>query len=252
MKGTIVITGASKGIGEQAAYKFSSKGYRVIGVSRDEKMLKKVASQCSGEKMVVWADDIGTATQGKRVINRIFREYSIDGVILNAGISIGGDFKDSQQKDWQTMLNVNYLSPASTMKEAIRHFSAQGHGHILAVGSLTSLIPFPSNGAYAASKSAFYSLMRTVKAEMAKDPIQFSMVLPGLTATSMSESFKTILPRSHPRKVADALWKCWKCPQYPYIVGPFNQMTGRLNRLAPWALDFMVAHGKMLLPQYRP
>ena len=250
IKGNVLITGASRGIGYETSLQFVKKGYRVIGVARSEKGLAELENQSPDGNFVPWQADLGSATKSKKVIREVLAEYPLDGVILNAGFSQNGLFAASKASHWKKEMEINYFSPAMMLQECIHFFKGQGRGHILAVSSLTAQVPFPENASYAASKAAFYNLMRTVKLEESDSPIRFSLVLPGATDTEMAQAFESLLPKAHPRVVAKAIWKCWRKPEFPHVVGPINRFAYNCSRLAPDNFDFLLSKSKNILVRH--
>jgi short-subunit dehydrogenase len=189
--------------------------------------------------------------EAERTVGSIFAKEgdAIDGIVLNAGVSMGKPFHKSTRSGRELEANLNYHSPAIFLQHALEKFAARtGKGRILVVSSLTALLPFPTNASYAASKAAFYHLLRSVRLEEAGKNVEFSAVLPGLTATQMSAGFDSILPRSSPKDVAAALFECWSKPQFPKIVGNLNRLAGVFGRLQPKLFDQMTGALQRWLP----
>lgn len=246
---TLIVTGASRGIGEATARYFCQKGYRVVGIARSGEALNRLQVEL-GDLFVPRVADLSDLDQAEETILSLLkdRKLNISGVVLNAGISSSKAFLDSSRAMQTLEMNLNYHSPSIFLRHALKRFSKLPRGRIITVSSLTALIPFPNNASYAASKAAFYHLLRSIRMEEGFKNVEISAVLPGLTDTQMSASFDTILPRAAPEVVARAVYQCWKKPAFPLVVGRLNQVTESLSRLQPGLFDRLTASVVKWLP----
>ena len=246
---TLIVTGASRGIGEATARHFCQKGFSVVGIARTSEALDRLRSEL-GDLFIPKVADLSDLDKSEETIISLMkdRKLNISGVVLNAGISSGKVFLDSSRATQSLEMNLNYHSPSIFVRHALKRLSKLPRGRIIAVSSLTALVPFPNNASYAASKAAFYHLLRSIRLEEGFKNIEISVVLPGLTDTQMSKSFETVLPRAAPEDVAHAVFQCWKKPAFPLVVGRFNQLTESFNRLQPWLFDRVTASIVKWLP----
>jgi short-subunit dehydrogenase len=246
---TLIVTGASRGIGEATARHFCKKGFRVVGIARTSEALNRLQSEL-GDLFIPKVADLSDLDQSEETIVSLLkdRKLNISGVVLNAGISSGKGFLDSCRSTQNLEMNLNYHSPSIFLRYALKKFSKLPRGRIIAVSSLTALVPFPNNASYAASKAAFYHLLRSIRLEEGFENVEISAVLPGLTDTQMSASYDTVLPRAAPEDVARAVFQCWKKPAFPCVVGRLNQVTESLSRLQPWLFDRVTASIVKWLP----
>jgi short-subunit dehydrogenase len=246
---TLIVTGASRGIGEATARHFCKKGFRVVGIARTSEALAILQSEL-GDLFIPKVADLSDLDQSEETITALLRnrKLNISGMVLNAGISLGKGFLHSSRATQNLEMNLNYHSPSIFLRHALKRFSKLPRGRIIAVSSLTALVPFPNNASYAASKAAFYHLLRSIRLEEGFKNVEISAVLPGLTDTQMSASFDTVLPRAAPEEVAQAVFQCWKKPAFPLVVGRLNQVTESLNRFQPWLFDRVTASIAKWLP----
>ena len=246
---TLIVTGASRGIGEATARHFCKKGFRVVGIARTGEALDRLRSEL-GDLFIPKVADLSDLDQAEQTIVSLLkdRKLNISGVVLNAGISSSKVFLDSSRAMQTLEMNLNYHSPSIFLRHALKRWSKLPRGRIITVSSLTALVPFPNNASYAASKAAFYHLLRSIRLEEGFKNVEISAVLPGLTDTQMSASFDTVLPRAAPEDVAHAVFQCWKKPAFPLIVGRLNQVTEGLSRLQPWLFDRVTASVVKWLP----
>lgn len=246
---TLIVTGASRGIGEATARYFCKKGISVVGIARTHEALDRLATEL-GDLFIPKVADLSDLDQAEETITALLkdRKLNITGLVLNAGISSGKGFLASSRASQSLEMNLNYHSPSIFVRHALKRLSKLPRGRIITVSSLTALVPFPNNASYAASKAAFYHLLRSIRLEEGFKNIEISAVLPGLTDTQMSASYDTILPRSAPEDVARAVYQCWNKPAFPLVVGRLNQFTEGFSRLQPWLFDRVTASMVKWLP----
>lgn len=246
---TLIVTGASRGIGEATARHFCKNGFRVVGIARTGEALNRLQSEL-GDLFIPKVADLSDLDQAEETIISLLkdRQLNISGVVLCAGISSSKVFLDSSLAMQTLEMNLNYHSPSIFLRHALKRFIKLPRGRIITVSSLTALVPFPNNASYAASKAAFYHLLRSIRLEEGVKKVEISAVLPGLTDTQMSASFDTVLPRAAPEDVAQAVFRCWKKPAFPLVVGRLNQVTESFNRLQPWLFDRLTASIVKWLP----
>lgn len=194
---TLLVTGASKGIGAAIATALGDAGARVIaqyGADRAgaEKALAGVAQ---ANKLFVQAD-----LHDLVAVERVWDEAEawqgrIDGFINNAAIMRweGGFASDDDTWDavWDETLSVNVLAPARLIRRAVKHFQVVGGGILISISSWAAQrgVTNPDTIAYAASKAAVRSMTQTVARAYAKQGILAYIVAPGVVRTQMSESF---------------------------------------------------------------
>ncbi len=165
---TIAITGASRGIGASAALALAAPGRRLVLMARSEDKLRqiKAAVEKRGGQAIVLPVDL-SSRKGAEACSESLLELSdgkLDVLVLNAGISNHADFLNSDLDAIEYELRLNYLSPLVILRRCLPHMVAQPDGgHVICVGSLASLMPFPGEASYAASKAALLSLLRTLE-----------------------------------------------------------------------------------------
>lgn len=181
---TVLITGASKGIGETVAKRFLSSGAKVIVVSRNE---------------CIWAENNKNITLIKQDINNTvffedwIREFEkthgrIDILINNAGIIQRKNLLETERKHIEEIFNVNFISTFLLSKVIASHMKKYNGGVIVNTLSFASKIPSVGSGIYAASKAALESLTKTMGAEWAPYNIRVNGYSPGVIETEMTKS----------------------------------------------------------------
>ena len=183
----IIVTGASAGIGRAAAILLSREGARVVLAARSADEIEKLAKELTGSLAV--PTDMTREKDIDRLIDETVRQYGrIDVLINNAGQGIYGAVEKVGIEEYKKIFELNVIGPLRAMQKVIPLMRAQGGGMIVNVSSRVSKNYFPYLGAYASTKYALNALSLTARAELEKDNIVVSIVLPGMTATDFGKN----------------------------------------------------------------
>ncbi|MBX7099782.1 MAG: SDR family NAD(P)-dependent oxidoreductase [Myxococcaceae bacterium] len=183
---TVVVTGASSGIGASLARLLASQGHQVVLAARRETELAKVAQDCAGKALVVVADLTRRADAEKVARAAIEKFGGFDVWVNNAGRGISRMPSQLTDADLDDMMSVNVKSALYGMQAALPHFQARGAGHLINVSSMLGRIPFaPIRSAYSGAKHFLNALTACMRQELATSHpgIQVSLVSPGVVAT---------------------------------------------------------------------
>lgn len=190
---TIIITGASSGIGAAAARIFFRNGANLILAARREDKLSEVLSSLpegSGGARVS-AGDVQDEAFNRDLVEIARAEFGgLDGAFNNAGImGDTGSVPDMSLKNWSEVISVNLTSGFLAAKYQIPAMKEKGGGSIVFTSSFVGhTIGFPGMAAYAASKAGLIGLMQVLAAEHGPDGIRINALLPGGTKTDMAGS----------------------------------------------------------------
>ncbi|MEC8425198.1 MAG: SDR family oxidoreductase, partial [Myxococcota bacterium] len=206
---TIAITGASRGIGASAAVALAAPARRLVLMARTEAGLRETqrAVEAQGARATVLPVDLSSRDGAEAATDALLEHVDgdLDMLLLNAGVSNHAPFLDSDLDAIEYELRLNYLSPLAILRRALPRMVARPEGgHVVCVGSLASLMPFPGEASYAASKAALLSLIRSLRVELRDHPVDLTVVLPGYTATEMSADHQTMLPAMSSAQVGSA------------------------------------------------
>jgi short-subunit dehydrogenase len=194
---TVLITGASRGIGRETALRYASRGARLVLAARGVADLEKVAGECleaGAADAVVQPTDI-SEMDGVRELFRIAdtRFGGVDIVVQNAALAAFGRFLDVPAEVFDTVIRANVTGAAHVAREALTRFRDQGHGQLVVVGSLLGHTAVPYMGAYVMSKFAITGLVRILRQEVREMPgVVVHAIYPGAVDTpiySMSANF---------------------------------------------------------------
>lgn len=188
---TIVLTGASSGIGAEAARKLARLGATVCLLARRDDELAAVRAEVErlGGVAHAYAVDLSDADATDAVGARILAEHSrIDALVNNAGRSIRRPITASLDRghDFERTMAVNYFGAVRLTLALLPRFLEQGHGHVVISSSMSTQMPIPLFSAYLASKAALESFTRSLSAELGHRGITTTVVHFPMVRTDMS------------------------------------------------------------------
>lgn len=192
MAGTsILITGASSGIGAALARAYAAPGATLFLAGRDTGRLEAVANACAatGARARPAVVDVTDADACARWIDASDDAAPLDLVVANAGISAGtggGRIFEEEAGMMRRIFDVNVGGTLNTVIPAIARMRPRRRGQIAIVSSLASFIGMPGAGAYCASKAAQRLLGESLRGELADDGISVSVICPGFVKTPMT------------------------------------------------------------------
>jgi short-subunit dehydrogenase len=170
----VLITGASRGIGEGLATKFAAAGANVALVARSADAIQKLAADVGG---TAHPADLRDPTQVATLINHIEDEAGpIDVLVNNAGIDIEAAFWDHSPDDLAGIVQVNLLAPMELCRQVIPRMLRRGRGHIVNISSLASCGVYPGLTAYSATKAGLSHFTAGLRADLKKSPIKTTVV----------------------------------------------------------------------------
>lgn len=183
---TVVITGASSGIGEATVRAFAAQGANVVLVARSEDKLNHIAASLPGDPLVL-PTDLSNPDQAHAMVTRVMTEREqLDILVNNAGVGVSGPVATLNHADIAHVMAVNFFGPLATIQAALPVMQRQGHGHIINVSSTVGQMSLPYIGGYAASKAALDRLTESLRMETLGSNIAVTLVRPGTTNTGFS------------------------------------------------------------------
>ena len=188
---TVLVTGASSGIGRETALAFAAAGSNVILVARGAKALAEVATSVRklGAKAMAIPTDVTKGPAVAACFAKAARRFgAIDIVVNNAGVMIPSKVEDIREEDLKAMLGVNLFGALHVMQQAVKVMRRQGHGHIVNVASLAGRRGFSPLGGYCATKFALVGMTEALRMELGGEDIHVSLVMPGVVDTPLATS----------------------------------------------------------------
>ncbi len=179
----VLITGASRGIGESFARAFAGAGATVALVARTKDVLETLAAELGG---TAHPADLADPAQVAALVSQVEDEAGpIDVLVNNAGIGTPAAFTHAPDEDLRQVTEVNYLAPAELCWQAIPRMLERGGGHIVNISSMAGTAVLPGLVAYCASKAALSQFTAGLRADLRGLPIGTTLVELGPIPTDM-------------------------------------------------------------------
>lgn len=182
---TMVVTGASSGIGRELALAAASAGYRVVATARRGSHLESLAAEIRavGGECVTLAADVTAADAAARIVGVALRAFGrIDVVVNNAGLGAYGSLLDAGDAELDAQWRLHVVAPLRLARAALEHLQ-QTRGGLVFIGSGIARVPLPRYGAYAIAKAAIRAAAIQLRRELRARHIAVTYVDPGVVAT---------------------------------------------------------------------
>ena len=252
---TVVITGASSGIGRAAAIKVAAAGGIPLLVARTQEKLEELKTEieAAGGSAYVYPCDLSDYDAIDRLVEQLLADHpAIDVLVNNAGRSIRRSVKLSYDRfhDYERTVGLNYLSPVKLMLGLLPHMIERRAGHVVNVSSIGVQTNPPRFSAYVASKSALDAFTRVVSSETIGDNVTFTTIhmplvrTPMIAPTKLYDSFPTISPDEAADLICEAIRA--KPKQINTRLGTFGEVA---YALAPKAVDQILHMAYKVFPE---
>ena len=187
---TVMVTGASSGIGEATARAVAARGGRVILVARRAQELERVASEISDAGGTAYAHpcDLTDGPSVERMVAQVLREHDgVDMLVNNAGRSIRRSLALSYERlhDFERTMDINYIAPVRLILALLPQMVERGDGHVVNILTWGVQVKAPKFAAYIASKTALDTFSRIAGRETYGDGVTFTNVRLSLVRTDM-------------------------------------------------------------------
>jgi len=261
---TVVITGASSGIGRAAAHLLAQDGAQLVLTARSPEALELARQECVGRGaagVLVVPTDVADAAAVAGLFSSATDEFGVvDGVVHAAAVLAYGRFVDVPAAVFDRTLATNITGTANVAREALHLFQEQEAGSLVVVGSVLSKMAAPFMSPYGTSKWAVQGLVRTLQIEArAMSGINISLVTPGGVNTPIYDQAGSYTghpghpppPVYSPERVAQQVVHALDHPQRDANVGIANPLMVLGFRVLPGVYDVLVGPLMRLLGQGR-
>ena len=244
MKKTVLITGASSGIGAEFAKVFAKEGYNLVLVARRLDRLEQLSKELMvafDPKVITMQKDLSLPESPKEVFDELQKKsIDLDVLVNNAGMQVYGHYQDA---DWQKelqMLQLNIVSLTYLTKLAVSEWIKKSRkGKILNVGSTGSFMPAPLNSIYCATKAYVLNFSEGIAKDLEGTGITVTTLCPGATRTEFAEKAKMTDTRlfssnlMNPENVAKIGYKALIRGKRVIVAGFFNKIMVSSIRFTP-------------------
>ncbi|MGE5329096.1 MAG: elongation factor P 5-aminopentanone reductase [Deltaproteobacteria bacterium] len=196
MKGrTVIITGASRGIGQETAKQFSNEGYNVLvnyNKSECEAIQLKEILRKNNEGVEIYKADVSKRIEVEKMVEYCLSRFgSIDVLINNAGIAQTKLFTDITEEDWKNMIDVNLSGTFNCSQSVLKHMISKKSGKIINVSSVWGMTGASCEVHYSAVKAGIIGLTKALAKELGPSNIQVNCVAPGVIKTDMLSEYSS-------------------------------------------------------------
>ncbi|WP_139983919.1 SDR family NAD(P)-dependent oxidoreductase [Nocardioides litoris] len=246
---SVVVVGASSGIGLATAHLLSARGDRLVLVARDEARLRAVADELPGPAVVAAADVTDAEAVERAVAAGVAAYGQVDGAVTTAQAMAYGTVEQVPPEVLRRLVDVAVDGTAHLARAVLPRFREAGGGSLVVVSSLLAEIAVPSMGAYCSAKWGQLGLVRTLQTEVRHERgVDVSLVLPGAVDTPIYRQAATYAGRAgsapppvvSPERVAEAVVKRLDHPRRADHVGPVNLLAVAGFRGLPAVYDLLV------------
>lgn len=204
---TILITGATAGIGEACANLFAKEKFNLILTGRRQERLELLKQKLQAEFAVnihLLCFDVQNKLATEASINSLPKAFeNIDILLNNAGLALGKETIDqSDMQDWETMIDTNVKGLLYVTRAVLPNMKKNQSGHIINISSIAAKEVYPNGNVYCASKHAVDALTKSMRIDLLKHNIKVSSVAPGMVDTE----FSTVRHKGD-KEIADATYQ---------------------------------------------
>lgn len=188
----VFITGASSGIGKACAYAFAEAGANVIISARSFDKIKEIAADLTkkfGVKVHSMELDVRKRTAVEASVKNLPAEFKkIDILVNNAGLGRGlNKFYEDNPDGWDEMIDTNIKGLLYVTHTLIGQMVERQEGHVINIGSIAGLEPYPKGSVYCATKSAVEAITKSLKMDVVDKNVRVSNIEPGMVETAFSK-----------------------------------------------------------------
>jgi NADP-dependent 3-hydroxy acid dehydrogenase YdfG len=218
---TVLVTGASSGIGRATALAFAREGAKVAVCARREERLQEMErelSEAGAAAVLTFVLDVTRRTSVEQTLESLPAEWrAIDVLVNNAGLSRGLTkvYEDDPQ-NWEEMIDTNVKGLLYVTRAVVPGMVERGRGHVISLGSTAGYMTYANGAVYCATKAAEKSISEGLKIDLMGTPVRVTSIDPGMVETEFSEVrfrgdkeraekvYQNITPLT-PEDVADAI-----------------------------------------------
>jgi len=184
---TVLITGASSGIGKALARRFAASGYRIIAAARRLERLREMERELGPNCLALYMD-VADTDSSRAAIGALQEPFSQIDVLINAaGVALGdAPAHMTEWGDWEQTISTNVLGLAAVTHAVLPQMVARRFGDIVNIGSIAASYPYPKGHVYGASKAFMRQFTLNLRADLAGFGVRATCIEPGTTVTEFA------------------------------------------------------------------
>lgn len=245
---TIVITGATSGIGLATATLAARRGANLVLAARSVDGLDDVAAKLGrSDRVITVQADVGIRADVERIASRAIEAFGgFDTWVNNAGQTIYGRLEEVSEEDLRALMEVNFWGAVNGSLVAVSHLKRRG-GALINIGSIGSDFAFPLQGMYSASKHAIRGFTDALRMELEQEgaPVSVTLIKPASIDTPLPQRARNYMDREpdlpppvdRPREVAEAILSAATSNRRDVYVGGGGKAISVMAALAPRLFD---------------
>lgn len=224
---TVLVTGATGGMGEAIARRFHRGGFKVIAAGRREDRLRRLQQALGSRRLHAAALDVREKGAMERLLAELPEAFAaVDVLVNNAGVALGLDpVPTADREDWERMIDTNVKGVSYCTAALLPGMCRRNRGHVVNIGSIAGTYPYAGGNCYGATKAYIRQFSLNLRAELAAYNVRVTVIEPGRTETELglirfkgdaqrARALYEEIPSLQPEDIAEAAWWCVAQPAH--------------------------------------